>query len=72
MTFIFLNICRRIVHGYVPPSISHLLATSQLLTLQKQMGDIQLIMIEEMIYQLVVLTFATQFRDTFAKHDSLH
>jgi hypothetical protein len=49
-----------------------LLATSQLLTLQKQMGNIRPIMVGEVIYQLVVLTLATQFKDTFAEHFSPH
>jgi hypothetical protein len=49
-----------------------LLATSQLLTLQKQMGDIRPTMIGEVIYELVILTLATQFKDTFAEHFSPH
>jgi hypothetical protein len=70
--FIFFNVCGHIVHGHVPPSISHLLATLQSLILQKQMGDIWPIMIKEVIYQVVVFTLATQFKDTFAEHFSPH
>jgi len=37
---IFFEICGHIVHGQVPPSISHLLIASQLLALEKQIGSV--------------------------------
>ncbi len=69
--FIF-KVCGHIVHGHVPPSVSHLFATSQLLALQKQMDNIRPIMIGKVTYWLITLTLAIQFRDTFAEHFNPH
>jgi hypothetical protein len=68
----FFNVCGHIVHGHVPPSVSHLFATSQLLALQKQMDNIRPIMIGKVTYWLITLTLAIQFRDTFAEHFNPH
>jgi hypothetical protein len=69
---IFFNVCGHIVHGHVPPFVSHLLVTSQLLVLQKQMENIRPIMIGEVIYWLVAFTLTIQFRDKFVKHFNHH
>jgi hypothetical protein len=44
---LFFEICGHIARGHVPPSISHLLSTSPLLTLEKQYGSICPIVISE-------------------------
>jgi hypothetical protein len=40
--------------------------------LEKQLGGIHPIMIGEVTYYLIARILAIQFRDTFAKHFSLH
>jgi hypothetical protein len=47
---LFFEICEHIVHGHIPPSISHMLITSQLLALEKQATNIQPITIGKAIY----------------------
>jgi hypothetical protein len=56
----------------VPPSISPLLVTTWLLTLDKQVENIGPITIGKMIYQLVICKLAIQFTNTFAKYFSPH
>ncbi len=42
MAFIFfLEVRRHIAHGHIPIFVSHLLTTSQVITLEKQIDDIQ-------------------------------
>jgi len=55
---LFLKICKHITCGHVPSLISHLLITSWLITLEKQIENIQPITIGEVIYQLVTHTLA--------------
>jgi len=53
-----LEICEHITRGHVLPSLSHLLITLQLLTLEKQIKGIRPITIGEVIYRLIIRTLA--------------
>jgi hypothetical protein len=64
---LFFEICAHISHGHVPPSISHLFVALQLLALEKQAKGVR-----PMIYWLVTRTLVIQFKNTSAKHFSLH
>jgi len=49
-----------------------MLVALRLLALEKQLKNVRPITIGEVIYQLVIRTLAIQFKNTFAKHFSLH
>jgi hypothetical protein len=53
---LFFEICRHIVQGRVPPSISRSFFTSRLLVLKKQSGNIRSIIIDEVTYHFVACT----------------
>jgi len=68
----FFEICKHIVHGHVPPSVSCLFVALQLLVLEKQAGGFQPIAIAKVIYWLITRTLVIQFKDTFVEHFSPH
>jgi hypothetical protein len=55
---LFFEVFGHIVQGHVPPSVSFLFFTYQLLTLEKQSRNIYPIMINDVTYCLVVHTLA--------------
>jgi hypothetical protein len=67
---LFFEICKHIVHGHVPPSISRLLVASRVLALEKQAKGIRPITIGEVIYRLIGRTLVIQLKDTFVEHFS--
>ncbi len=69
---IFFEICKHIIRGHFPPSVSHLFIASLPLALEKQAKGIRPIVIREVIYWLVTRILAIQFKDTFAKYFSPH
>jgi hypothetical protein len=50
---LFFEVCGHIVQGHVPPSISHLFFTFQLLVLKKQSRSLHPIVINEVTYRLL-------------------
>jgi hypothetical protein len=56
--YFFFEMCKHIVRGHFPQSISHMFVASQLLALEKQTKGVWPIMIREVIYQLITHTLA--------------